>query len=198
MNFLELVNTRKSVRAYRNEPVPRETISRCIEAARLAPSACNAQPWHFVAADDSALCLKVGAAAHTPLERMNLFAAGAPVIVALVAEPPTATVRTGALLMDRQYTLIDIGIAAEHFCLQAAEEGLGTCMLGWFDEPKVKRLLGIPMRKRIGLLITLGFSAESGSAAGPDRAPAPKRRKSLETILSWNRYRASDKDDGNT
>lgn len=188
MSFLELVNKRKSVRAYRNDPVPREAIQRCIEAARLAPSASNSQPWHFVVADDAALREKVASAAHTPLERMNQFAAGAPVIVALVAEPSNAVARTGALLMNRQYNLIDIGIAAEHFCLQAAEEGLGTCMLGWFDEPKVKRLLGIPMRKRLGLLITLGYPAESASG----RAPAPKRRKPLENILSWNRYRAAD------
>ena len=75
-------------------------------------------------------------------------------IVVLVREEPNLTSKLGTVLKDKPYTLMDIGIAAEHFCLQAASEGLGTCILGWFDEPKVKELLGIPKKKRAELIIT--------------------------------------------
>ena len=75
--------------------------------------------------------------------------------------------------------MIDIGIAAEHFCLQAEELGLGACMIGWFDEKKVRQLLGVPKNKRIPLLITIGYS---------DDAPREKARKTTDEICSRNRY----------
>ena len=75
---------------------------------------------------------------------------------------------------------MDIGIAAEHFCLQAAEEGLGTCMLGWFNEKKVKKILSIPKLKRVELIISAGFSAD-------EKIPH-KKRKSIDEILSYNKY----------
>ncbi len=88
--------------------------------------------------------------------------------------------------------MIDIGIAAEHFCLQAAEEGLGTCMLGWFDERAVLRLIGAPRGRRIGLVITVGYPAggepSAEGTAGSDMAAAPKRRKTFAEISSRNRY----------
>ena len=76
---------------------------------------------------------------------------------------------------------MDIGIAAEHFCLQAADEGLGTCIIGWFNEKKVKKMLSIPMLKRVELVITVGFSAD-------EKIP-PKKRKTMDEILSCNKYR---------
>jgi len=80
---------------------------------------------------------------------------------------------------DKEYTLIDIGIATEHFCLQAEELGLGACMVGWFDEKKVRQLLGVPKNKRIPLLITIGHS---------DDATREKARKTTDEICSRNRY----------
>ena len=88
------------------------------------------------------------------------------------------TARIGSVIKDKEYSLLDVGIAVEHFCLQAAELGLGTCILGWFDEKKVVRLLGVKNR-RIPLLITVGY------AAGETRE---KQRKALEEISSWNHY----------
>ena len=84
------------------------------------------------------------------------------------------------LIKNKQFPLIDIGIAAEHVCLQAAAEGLGSCMLGWFDEPKVKRLLNIPKSKRVPLIITIGYPASE---------TREKRRKDKENILSYNTYK---------
>jgi nitroreductase len=98
-----------------------------------------------------------------------------------VAESPNMSSRIGGFLKKKPFYLMDTGIAAEHFCLQAAEEGLGTCMIGWFDEQRVKRLLEVPGKKGIALLITLGYPAREGAAPR-------KSRKPLEEMLSWGVY----------
>jgi len=177
MMFKELLSKRQSVRKYKTDAVPPEAIDTCIEAARLAPSACNAQPWKFVIVDDEALKRQVGEAAANM--GMNSFCPLAPCIVAMVLEKPNIISAIGSVLKDKEYTLIDIGIAAEHFCLQAAELGLGTCMIGWFDEKKVRELLGIPKNKRVPLLIAIGYS---------DDTPQATERKPIDQIFSWNRY----------
>ena len=177
MIFKELIDKRQSVRSYKSDPVPTEAIAVCIEAARLAPSACNAQPWKFVVVEDEVLKLRVGEAAASL--GMNKFCSQAPCIVAVVLEKPNLMAAIGSVLKNKEYSLIDIGIAAEHFCLQAVELGLGTCMIGWFDEPKVQQLLGIPKNKRIPLLITIGY---------PDDSPRVKLRKTTDQICSRNRY----------
>jgi nitroreductase len=88
----------------------------------------------------------------------------------------------GAQIKDKQYSLIDIGIAADHFCLQAVEEGLGTCMLGWYNEKPIKKILGIPRNRRIGLLITLGYPPE-------DYRVREKIRKGREEKIRFNSYK---------
>ena len=99
--------------------------------------------------------------------------------IVIVREGANVTSRLGQVIRDKAFPLMDIGIAAEHFCLQAVDEGLGTCMLGWFDEKKVKKLLRIPSSKRAELIITLGYPAS------PNRA---KKRKKLHEIISYNQY----------
>lgn len=180
MTFLELSKQRESVRKYSDRPVEREKIERCLEAARLAPSACNSQPWKFVVVDDSQLKDQVARQTFSKLLPFNQFTIEAPVIVAIVMEKPTALAQIGGRIKDKDFYLMDIGIVAEHFCLQAAEEGLGTCMLGWFNEKEVIRLLGVPKGKRIGLLISLGYPT-----TGQVRA---KVRKSMERLRTYNRY----------
>lgn len=176
MNLSELIQKRQSDRKYESRPVSREMVMKCLEAARLAPSACNSQPWKFVVVDDVALLLQMGAAAAGM--GMNGFAREVPVIVAVVLEKMNLTARIGSVIKDKEYSLLDVGIAVEHFCLQAAELGLGTCIMGWFDEKKVKKLLGIK-GKRVPLLISLGYPA------GETRK---KARKPLEEMSSWNQY----------
>lgn len=171
MDFSELVRKRQSDRRYEERAVPRELIMRCIEAARLAPSACNSQPWHFVAVDDPQLKTRLARAAE------------APVIVAVVLERMNVTARIGSMLKRKDYSLLDVGIAVEHFCLQAAELGLGTCILGWFDEPQAARLLGVPRGRRIPLLVTVGY---------PAAATREKVRKPIAEISSWNAYRPKE------
>lgn len=176
MELLDLIQKRQSDRQYEARPVDRELVVKCLEAARLAPSACNSQPWKFVVDDEPQLVLQVGEAAAGM--GMNKFAKEVPVIVAVVLEKMNLTARIGSVIKDKEYSLLDMGIAVEHFCLQAAELGLGTCIMGWFDEKKVKKLLGIK-NKRVPLLITLGYPA------GETRR---KIRKSLDDMSSWNKY----------
>ena len=180
MSFLELANKRYSVRNYNNMPAPQDKINRCIEAARLAPSACNSQPWKFVVVDDLTFIKKLATAAFEGIVDFNHFAFKAPVLVLIVSERQKMSAKFGSIVKRKNFSLMDIGIAAEHFCLQAAEEGLGTCMLGWFNEKKVKRILSIPKLKRVELIISVGFSA--------DEKILRKKRKSINEILSWNKY----------
>ncbi|MBN1199804.1 MAG: nitroreductase family protein [Bacteroidales bacterium] len=181
MNFLELVQQRESCRAYNPaKPVEKEKLERCIEAARLAPSACNAQPWKFIIVDEPELKNKISVAADSRLLGFNHFAKESPVLVVVVRESANLTSKLGTLLKDKPYPLMDVGIAAEHFCLQATSEGLGTCIMGWFDEKKVKALLGIPANKRAELIISVGYPA-----TGDLRK---KMRKPVEEIRTYNRY----------
>lgn len=181
MDFMELVALRRSVRRYSERGVEAGEIDRCVEAARLAPSASNGQPWRFVVVDEPSLKNSVAMATIGPGVTFNRFASQAPVVVVLVIEASTRLNRIGAAVKRRDYPFMDVGIAAEHFCLQAAELGLGTCMIGWFDERKIRRLLGIPRTKRIGLVITLGY---------PDEADLPraKVRKPIDAVLGRNGY----------
>jgi nitroreductase len=144
MSFLDLVRRRQSVRQYLSRPVERDKVERCLEAARLAPSASNAQPWRFVVADDPVLVGELGKAGY------NRFTRSVPAFVAVVCEPGKAVDRLG-WLAGRDYRLIGLGMAAEHFCLQAAEEGLGTCMLGSSTAPE--EALQVPPNQRIQILV---------------------------------------------
>ena len=181
MSFIDLANKRYSVRNYKNTPVAQEKINRCIEAARLAPSACNSQPWKFIIVDDIELVNELARAAFEGILDFNHFAFKAPVLILIVSERQKIFAKFGSIVKRKNFSLMDIGITAEHFCLQAAEEGLGTCMLGWFNEKKVKKTLSIPKLKRVELIISAGFSAD-------DNIPH-KKRKSVDEILSYNKYR---------
>lgn len=184
MNFQELVERRYSVRGYSDRPVEREKITRCVEAARMAPSACNAQPWSFVVADEAEMVRCIAPLTSTAGVPINGFVKEAPVIVAVLSERPNLLSRFGAAVKKTPFYLIDGGIAAEHFCLAAAEQGLGTCMLGWFDKEGVRAVYGIPKKMEIPLLITLGYPKN-------DKIPK-KKRKGLDEILRFATYTASE------
>ncbi|MCK9612735.1 MAG: nitroreductase family protein [Bacteroidales bacterium] len=179
MNFHELIRLRQSTRKYNDKPVEREKILHCIEAARLAPSACNSQPWSFIIIDEPQQRNKVARETYNNVIPFNKFVAEASAIVAVIIEKPTLISQLGGRIKNKDFYLIDIGIAAEHFCLQAAEEGLGTCMLGWFNEKNIQDILNIPKNKRIGLLITMGYSNVKIRS---------KIRKPLEKITKYNSY----------
>ena len=151
-------------------------MGRCLHAARIAPAPATAHPWKFVVVDDPKLLAGMKEAAAGM--GMNKWVTDVPVIVAVVLEKMNLTARIGSVIKDKEYSLLDVGIAVEHFCLQATELGLGTCIIGWFDEKKVKKLLDIPKR-RVPLLISVGYPASEHRK---------KVRKPLEEMSSWNKY----------
>ena len=123
MSFLDLVNHRRSVRDFSDKPVEQEKILACLEAARLAPSASNSQPWRFIVVDDKETKDKLCHAAFGPVHFFNSFCNKAPVIVTIVSERAKFLTRLASRLRNTYYYLIDIGIAGEHFVLQAEDLG---------------------------------------------------------------------------
>ena len=181
MDFKELINERQSVRKYQNRPVEREKIEKIIEAVNVAPSACNSQPWKLIIVDEPELKNKIARATFSNTIAFNKFTVQAPVMVVLVIEKAKLIAQIGGTIKNMEYPQIDIGIAAEHFCLQAAELGLGTCMIGWFNEKKIKEALNIPENKRIGLIISLGYPPS-------DYKKRIKIRKPMDKIFNFNSY----------
>lgn len=179
--FLDLVKQRQSTRKYKADHVPRGEMEKCIEAARLAPSASNSQPWKFIVVDDPGLKDKIAKLTYDNVIKFNKFADCAPAIVVITLEKAKTITRVGRAIKKKEWPLIDIGIAAEHFCLQAEELGLGTCMIGWFYERKAKELLSVPEERSIALMISVGYPPE-------DYRIREKRRKSPEEITSYNSY----------
>lgn len=177
--ILKLILSRQSDRSYNDKPVENEKIERIIEAGRMAPSACNAQPWKFIIVTGPELESRVSEAASARLLGMNSFVSQAPVLLVVVREKANMSSRIGTTIKNKDYSLIDIGIASENICLQAHAEGIGSCMIGWFDEKQVKKILGIPSGKRVELIITLGY---------PAKELREKRRKPLSETVSYNKY----------
>lgn len=178
-SFLELVQSRQSDRSYQDKPVEKEKIERILEVARLAPSACNAQPWKFIVVTDPEKRMQVANATANKLLSMNHFTKQAPVQLVLVEENANFTSTVGGWATNKHYPHIDLGIVASHVCLAATEEGLGSCIIGWCDEKKVQKALDIPKNKRVMLVILLGYS---------NQPPRRKKRKEMNEIVSWEKY----------
>jgi nitroreductase len=179
-NFQELVASRRSVRCYLDKPVEREKILTCLEAARLAPSADNVQPWRFLVIDDAEVKARLSAEAFSGIYSFSRFAARAPVIIVLLGRLDIVANRIGRRIRNVPFYLIDIGIAGEHIALQARELGLGTCWVGWFDERRIRKALSIARKYKIVSLMTMGYSAGEGKRE--------KKRKPLEEIAWFNRF----------
>lgn len=173
MDFLELAKNRQSCRAYApNCPVEPEKIAACLEAARLAPSACNAQPYHITVASGEK------AEAVGSLVRgmgMNGFTKEVPVFLIISEDEYNRTAAMGAKLKNQDYRSVDIGIVAAYITAEAHSQGLGSCILGWFDEKKLQTLLGTT--QRIRLVISLGYAKQGD----PLRQ---KKRKSTDTLIT--------------
>lgn len=177
-DFLSLVLSRQSDRAYdKNRSVEPEKLERILEAGRMAPSACNAQPWKFVVITDKELSVKVGKAAAGL--GMNKFAKDAPVHILIVEESGNISSILGGKVKSKHFPLIDLGIATAHITLAAESEGLGSCIMGWFAEDELKKLTGIPSSKRILLDISIGYSTKE---------KRKKIRKDKEKVISYNKY----------
>lgn len=179
-SFIELANQRQSDRAYLDKPVEQEKIDKLIEAARLAPSACNAQPWKLIIVKDMLKRHAVADATSTKVIQMNHFSKQAPLQIVLVEEPGNFTSKLGGWIKGKHFPEYDLGIVASHICLAAADESLGSCILGWLNEDKIRNLLSIPDKKRVAMVILIGYTAQ------PSRK---KLRKPIEQLVSYESYK---------
>ena len=174
MNFLEIAQARQSCRAYdESRTVEPEKLTAVLEAARLAPSACNGQPYHFTVCRGETA--KAVAAAVTGMG-MNKFAAQAPVLIVVSEKPYVKSAALGAKVKNNDYRSIDIGIAAAYLTAEATAQGLSTCILGWLDDKKIREACGLDQPVR--LVITLGYAREGD----PLR---PKKRKELSELVTY-------------
>ena len=175
MNFTEIALTRQSCRSYDpTRPVEEEKLYSILEVTRLSPSACNGQPYHLtVCRGDFA---REVAKATLGMGGMNKFAVNAPIMIVISEKPYVKTAAFGAKIKNNDYRSMDIGIATAYLTAEAAAQGLGTCILGWFDDGKVRELchLDAPVR----LIITLGYPKEGD----PIR---PKKRKDMTDLVSF-------------
>ena len=171
MDFMEIARTRQSCRSYEvGREVEQQKLDAILEAVRLAPSACNGQPYHITvcrgeaARQVAAACMGMG---------MNKFAAQAPVLMVISEMPYVKSAALGAKWKGNDYRSIDIGIAAAYLTAEAAAQGLGSCILGWLDDEKIRKICGLnhPVR----LVVTLGYAAD---------APRAKKRKELAELVS--------------
>ncbi|MFB3882161.1 MAG: nitroreductase family protein [Armatimonadota bacterium] len=167
MEFMEIVQGRRSVRKYRPDPVPQAKLDAVLEAARLAPSWANGQCWTFIVVSDPKVKRAVAEAGNEWIEH-------APVVVVACADPKKSGTKK-----DQGYYLLDIGIAMEHLVLAAVDQGLATCWIGWFDEDKAKSALGVPKEMRVVALTPLGYADES---------PEARPRRSLGEIVRKDRW----------
>lgn len=177
-SFLELAQARQSDRSY--EPgriIEREVLDRILEAGRLAPSACNGQPWHFTAVTEPELLQQVAKA--TSSIGLNKFVKDSAALVLITLEPTNITSRLGSGIKDKDFPIMDLGIASAYITLAAEDEGIGSCILGWFDEKKIKELVGIPQKRRLMLVVSLGYAAKS---------KRKKVRKEFAKVVSFEKY----------
>jgi nitroreductase len=170
MTVREAIETRKSVRSWKDRPVPDDVLQRVMDAARVAPSARNQQEWRFVVVRDAELRARLSEAAGG-----DRFIAEAPVVLVACAETDGRRMRCG-----HPAFLVDVSIALDHIALAAVEEGLGTCWIGGFDVDAVRSAVGIPNDIEVVELMPLGYPA--------DPHPAKKRRLSLEQIVRFERW----------
>jgi nitroreductase len=170
---------RVSCRAYQPKPVPQAQLMQILEAARLAPSACNRQPWRFAVVSDPELRRRIVEEGFLPGIKMT-WALDAPVHVVIGMERSFVTHRLAAFVSGVNYPWVDIGIAGEHLVLAATELGLGTCWIGWIRPRVVAKIVGWPASVKPVIVITVGYPCD------PDAGiPPASRRKPLAELVRW-------------
>ena len=181
-SFSDLVHQRRSIRNYLNKPVEKDKIIKCVEAARVAPSAENVEPWRFIVINNEKIKDKFCKHAFSGVFRFSKWAANAPVIIVILAKLDILANKIGKQIQGTNYYLIDIGIAGEHFVLQAKELGLGTCWIGWFDAKKSRKILNIPKSYKVVSLISMGYP--------DDKLLKDKKRLNIDDILYFNNFKS--------
>lgn len=173
MNFTEIANTRQSCRNYNPaKMVEEEKLVAILESAKLAPSACNGQPYHItVCKGDAAKAV----AKATMSMGMNKFAADVPVMIVISELPLVRSAALGAKIKRNDYRSVDIGILAAFITTEATAQGLGTCIIGWLDDMKIRGICNLDQPVR--LVISLGYAAD-------DDKLRTKKRKDLDTLVT--------------
>lgn len=174
MNFTEIANNRQSCRAYNPErTVENEKLQAILESARLSPSACNGQPYHItVCKGESAKQV----AKATQGMGMNKFSAQAPIMLVISEMPYVKSAGFGARIKHNDYRSIDIGILSAYITAEATAQGLSTCILGWFDDAKIREICKVDGQVR--LVITLGYATD-------DDKLRTKKRKDMDELVSF-------------
>lgn len=165
MEVMEAIRARRSIRRFKKDPVPDQVITRVMEAARLAPSGSNRQPWHFIVVSDTETKTRMG---------LHKWAEEAPIVIVCCIDPK-----------DGRWYIIDGSIAFEHMVLEATSLGLGTCWMGRFYEnlgetdDRIKKVLGIPDHMRVLAVTPLGY---------PDETPRATNRKRYDEVIHYERF----------
>ena len=174
MNFTDIALNRQSCRSYdASRNVEQQKLTAILEAVRLAPSACNGQPYHIT------LCrgeIARQVAKATMGMGMNKFAVDAPVLLVLSEKPYVKTAALGAKVKGNDYRSMDIGIVAAYITAEAAAQGLGSCMLGWLDDEKIRQICNLDGATR--LVITIGYAKEEDKLRN-------KKRKDLDELVTF-------------
>lgn len=177
---MDAIAARRSVRVYDpNRPVERENLDSILEAARLAPSSNNTQPWHFVVVTHKEVRERLSRAAPAGTAT-NKWMANAPAIIVCCGKPNLLLHSAVGQMFDKDFFKVDVAIAIEHMVLRARELGLGTCWVGWFDERAVRRIVGLPPAYRVLMLLPIGYPKGEW--------PKAKKRNPIGDIVSWERF----------
>ena len=181
MDFEALQRQRKSCRAFAPKPVPRELLTRLVDTARLSPSACNSQPWHFIVVDeDEAKAKMVDALVDDGLTGCP-WGDKVPAFIVICEEKAQLKPGVAEHYGSQHFAQMDIGMAAMALCYEATSMGLGTCMIGTMNQEKLHKALGIPEERVVRLIITVGYPANKGE-------PRKKIRKDVSEVLSYNHW----------
>ena len=170
-----MAKSRQSDRAY--EPgrvIEREVLERILEAGRIAPSACNGQPWHFTVVTEPSLLVEVGKA--TSSLGMNKFVKDASALVLITQESTNITSKLGCGIKDKDFPVMDLGIASAYITLAAEDEGIGSCILGWLDDKEIREICGL--EEPVRLVVCVGYPKEGDSLR-------EKKRKSLTELVTF-------------
>lgn len=168
-DFMKMIQTRQSCRKYdSNRPVEQEKLAACVEAARIAPSACNAQPWKYLVVSGEKAQLVRSAVEY---QGRNKFADDCPAFAVVLEEKAVLIPDIAAKFESQKFAQLDIGISVAHYCLAATELGLSTCIIGWMDETLLKQALKLPAEKTVRLVIATGYAAAEDTIRRKVRKP---------------------------
>jgi nitroreductase len=182
--MIKEIEDRRSIRKYKDQPVPEDVLNDILESARLAPSGSNTQPWRFIVVRSKETREKLSRADHNQSWMLT-----APVLIVCVADPrcqmenddgsKAFSVNEESPEMSLKRVIRDVSIAVEHMALEAVSQGLGTCWTGWYEQDGIRPVLNIPEDKYVCCVLTLGY---------PDEAPAPRPRKPMEELVRYETW----------